>query len=158
MGFNEGPRSFLGPNSSGSRVVPSFNQFCHDITISTPYYLFSLMQTEEVLSKDRCNMVILLTTAQTELSQDFFNDSTISTPYYLFSLMQTEEVLSKDRCNMVILLTTAQTELSQCFYNDSTISTPYYLFSLLQTEEVLSKDSAEALNEGKNPGPLTEIK
>ena len=30
--------------------------------------------------------------------------------------------------------------------------------SLIKTEEVLSKDSAEALNEGKNPGPLTEIK
>ena len=27
-----------------------------------------------------------------------------------------------------------------------------------KTEEVLSKDSAEELNEGKNPGPLTEIR
>ena len=28
----------------------------------------------------------------------------------------------------------------------------------LQTEEVLSKDSAEDLNKGLNPGPMTEIK
>ena len=29
---------------------------------------------------------------------------------------------------------------------------------VFQTEEVLSKDSAEDLNKGLNPGPMTEIK
>jgi hypothetical protein len=33
-----------------------------------------------------------------------------------------------------------------------------FLPSSVQTEEVLSKDSAEELNEGKHPGPLTEIR
>ena len=28
----------------------------------------------------------------------------------------------------------------------------------MQTDEVLSKDSAEDLNKGLNPGPMTEIK
>ena len=29
---------------------------------------------------------------------------------------------------------------------------------VIQTEEVLGKDSAEELNKGNNPGPMTEIK
>ena len=37
------------------------------------------------------------------------------------------------------------------------IKTNHWLF-VSQTEEVLSKDSAEDLNKGLNPGPMTEIK
>ena len=36
-----------------------------------------------------------------------------------------------------------------------------YFFSFdffIQTDEVLGKDSAEELNKGNNPGPMTEIK
>ncbi len=38
------------------------------------------------------------------------------------------------------------------------LSVNYFKNTFVQTEEVLSKDSAEELNEGKHPGPLTEIR
>ena len=33
-----------------------------------------------------------------------------------------------------------------------------FLHFFIQTDEVLGKDSAEELNKGNNPGPMTEIK
>ena len=44
---------------------------------------------------------------------------------------------------------------------DSSTSQNVYVKSalvVLQTDEVLVKDSAEELNKGNNPGPMTEIK